>query len=282
MIVQTEAVAIGYRGTPVVRDITMSLAAGDVLAIVGTNGSGKSTLVKTLLGVLPPIAGHIHWGRGRPREIAYMGQITEFDRRFPLRVRDLAAMGAWNGLGLIGAIGRQKRALIDDALERTGLVALADRSLHELSSGQLQRALFARTMVQDAPLIFLDEPFAAVDQATEAALLGLIDDWAGEGRAIALVLHDLSAVLQHCSSALLLGAGQALFGAPRAVLTPKTLVAQGYMAASHAAWIEAMYAGPPDQRGAPGHPRADLSQSSRHHAAGATLLAPRHGEAHDV
>ena len=100
---------------------------------------------------------------------------------FPIRARDVAAMGAWPNLGFLGRIDRECRARIRCALERTGTAGIADLPLHKLSAGQLQRALFARTLVQDAPLILLDEPFTAVDQSTEAALLTLIDQL-GRGR----------------------------------------------------------------------------------------------------
>ena len=235
---------LGYRDVPVVQHVSFALARGDVLAVVGHNGSGKSTLIKTLLGALPPLAGELSWPEGRPKTIAYLGQRTEFDNRFPIRVRDLAAMGAWSGLGFLGRVDNACQARITSALERTGTAEIADMPLHQLSAGQLQRALFARTMVQDAPLILLDEPFTAVDQTTEAELLTLIDDWAAEGRAVMLVLHDLSAVLQHCNSALLLGNGQARFGAPRETLTPHNLVDHGYMSKSQAAWLEGMYQTP--------------------------------------
>lgn len=241
MIVSASKLDLGYRGVALLRDIEFALDKGDVLAVVGHNGSGKSTLVKTLLGVLPAISGRIDWPSGRPREIAYLGQLTEFDRRFPIRVRDLATTGAWHGLGFNGTINGQRHRFIDDALLRTGIADIADMPIHELSSGQLQRALFARTIVQDAPLILLDEPFTAVDQTTEAQLLTLIDDWAGEGRAVILVLHDLSAVLQHCNKALLLGEGVGRFGDPREVLTPQHLVEQGYLSPSQSSWIESMY-----------------------------------------
>lgn len=232
---------LGYGDTAIVEGVAFGLARGEVLAVVGHNGSGKSTLIKTLLGTLPPLAGALNWPAGRPQTIAYLGQRTEFDERFPIRVRDLAAMGAWSGLGFLGRVDGARRARIGAALERTGTAKIADMPLHKLSAGQLQRALFARTMVQDADLILLDEPFTAVDQTTEAALLSLIDSWAAEGRAVILVLHDLSAVLQHCDSALLLGNGRARFGGPKDVLTPGNLVAHGYLSESQAAWIEGMY-----------------------------------------
>lgn len=240
-LLSATGLSLGYRDVSVVRDVSFALAPGDVLAVVGHNGSGKSTLIKTLLGALPPLAGELTWPEGRPDTIAYLGQRTEFDNRVPIRVKDLAAMGAWSGLGFFGRIDSVCRSKISSALERTGTAEIADMPLHQLSAGQLQRALFARTMVQDAPLILLDEPFTAVDQTTEAALLTLIDDWASEGRAVILVLHDLSAVLQHCTSALLLGDGRALFGPPRETLTPNNLVAHKYMSENQAAWLEGMY-----------------------------------------
>lgn len=240
-LLSAAGLTLGYRDVPVVENVGFELARGDVLAVVGHNGSGKSTLIKTLLGALPPLSGTLQWPAGRPQTIAYLGQRTEFDSRFPIRVRDLAAMGAWAGLGLLGRVDDECQARIETALARTGTAKIADMQLHKLSAGQLQRALFARTMVQDAPLILLDEPFTAVDQTTEAALLALINSWAAEGRAVILVLHDLSAVLQHCNSALLLGDGRAHFGTPKETLTPRNLVAQGYMSESQAAWIEGMY-----------------------------------------
>ncbi|MEM1307139.1 MAG: metal ABC transporter ATP-binding protein, partial [Pseudomonadota bacterium] len=242
MLLHASRVSLGYAGVPLLTSVAFDLAPGDVLAVVGSNGAGKSTLVKTLLEVIPPISGTIDWPNGRPRNIAYLGQRTEFDTRFPMRVADLAAMGAWSGLGFRMGLGTREQSRIQAALRQTNIAHIADHPLHGLSAGQLQRALFARAIVQDAPLILLDEPFTAIDQTTESHLLALIDAWAAEGRAVLLVLHDLSAVLQHCNKALLLGDGRARFGAPRAVLTPSNLVDQGYLSASQASWIEAMYA----------------------------------------
>ena len=242
-LLSTAGLKLGYGAATIVDDVDFQLNPGDVFAVVGHNGSGKSTLIKTLLGTLPPLAGLLDWPLGKPKTIAFLGQRSEFDSRFPIRVKDLAAMGAWSSMGLLGRIDRECQKRIDQALERTGISDIADLPLYKLSAGQLQRALFARTMVQDAYLILLDEPFTAIDQTTEAALLELIDEWAKEGRTIILVLHDLSAVLQHCNSSLLLGNGCALFGEPQKVLTPDNLVALGYLPQSQADWIEAMYTG---------------------------------------
>ncbi|MEM8624487.1 MAG: ATP-binding cassette domain-containing protein [Pseudomonadota bacterium] len=236
-IFETRNLELGYPELTLVRRLSVSVHSGTTLAVLGANGSGKSTLVKVLLGLLAPRGGRLVWPKGRPREIGYLAQMSDFDRRFPIRVRDLAAMGAWRSLGLRKGLDRAGRTRVAEALDEAGVLSIQDQPLHTLSGGQLQRALFARVIVQDAPLILLDEPFAAVDQSTEAHLLKIITRWREEGRAIVLVIHDLSSVLDHCSHALLLGAGIGAFGLVESVLTPERLVAQGYMSESQADWM---------------------------------------------
>ena len=240
-LLSAAGLTLGYRDVPILKGVTFEVTLGDVLAVVGQNGSGKSTLIKTLLGNLPTLAGEICWDNTKPENIACLGQGSGFDNHFPLRVRDLATMGAWPSLGILSKIDKACQNRINAALERTGIIEIADMPLYKLSAGQLQRALFARTIIQNASLILLDEPFTAVDQTTEAELLTLIDDWAAEGRTVILVLHDLSAVLQHCNSVLLLGSGGALFGQPKQILTTQNLVGYGYLSQSQAAWFESMY-----------------------------------------
>ncbi len=236
-ILEIRDLALGYPGLTLFRQLSIDIEAGTTLAVLGANGSGKSTFVKMLLGLMPPLSGDLSWPGGQPREIGYLAQMTEFDRRFPIRVRDLAAMGAWRGLGLWSGLDRAGRDKVAAALDEAGVSDLADRPLHTLSGGQLQRALFARVILQDAPLILLDEPFAAVDQSTEAHLLSIVGRWRDEGRAVVLVVHDLSSVLDHCSHALLLGGETASHGSVEDVLTPERLLAQGYLSESQASWM---------------------------------------------
>ncbi|MEM1274189.1 MAG: metal ABC transporter ATP-binding protein [Pseudomonadota bacterium] len=236
-ILEIRNLALGYPELTLFRGLSMDIERGSTLALLGANGSGKSTFVKMLLGLLDPLSGKLTWPDGPPHEIGYLAQMTEFDRRFPIRVRDLAAMGAWKGFGLRGRLDGQTSRKVDAALDVAGVSDIADRSLHTLSGGQLQRALFARVIMQDAPLILLDEPFAAVDQTTEAHLLTLIDRWREEGRAVILVVHDLSSVLDHCSHALLLGNGEASHGPTSTLITSERLIAQNYLSESQAAWM---------------------------------------------
>ncbi len=236
-IFQIDNLTLGYPNLTLFRDLSMEVRQGENLAILGTNGSGKSTFVKMLLGLIKPLSGKLNWLNGTPSEIGYLAQMTEFDQRFPIRVRDLAAMGSWKGFGLFGRLDTKTKDRIDASMDATGVLDLADRSLHTLSGGQLQRALFARVIMQDAPIIILDEPFAAIDQSTEAHLLSLIDHWREEGRAVVLVIHDLSSVLDHCSHALLLGNGQAKYGTVEAIITPEHLIDQNYLSKTQAEWM---------------------------------------------
>ena len=236
-VLEIRNLALGYPELTLFRGLSLDVERGSTLAILGANGSGKSTFVKMLLGLMAPLSGKLSWPDGPPREIGYLAQLTEFDRRFPLRVWDLVAMGAWMGFGLAGRLDRMTSAKVASAMVAAGVDNIADRSLHTLSGGQLQRALFARVIMQDAPLILLDEPFAAVDQTTEAHLLSLIDRWQDEGRAVVLVVHDLSSVLDHCDNALLLGNGEAYHGSVDTILTPERLVAQNYLSKSQASWM---------------------------------------------
>ena len=233
-----ENLAIGYGAETVARDLNFELAAGEILAVIGHNGSGKSTLVKTILGIDPPRGGALHWQADKtPKPMGYLGQLTEFDRRFPMRVCDLVETGGWASLGFFDAAGGSARMRASEAIDRVGLRQIAEMPLHKLSAGQLQRALFARTMVQDAQVIILDEPFAAVDQNTEADLLQHVLSWVSEGRAVIMVLHNLSTVLQHCQRTLLLGRGSGRFGSTQQVVNTQALVDMGYLAADQAQWL---------------------------------------------
>ncbi len=236
-ILQIHNLALGYPTLTLFRQLSFSIEPGTTVAVLGANGSGKSTFIKLLLGLVSPLSGELHWPRGRPAEIGYLAQMAEFDRRFPIRVRDLVSMGAWQRFDLWSGLNRSKRCRVGAALEDAGIQALADRPLHTLSGGQLQRALFARVMVQDSPLILLDEPFDGVDQSTEEHLLSIIQRWRSEGRAVVMVVHDLSSVLDHCNKVLLLGNGEATYGTVESVLTADRLVAQGYFSVSQAAWM---------------------------------------------
>ena len=128
----------------------------------------------------------------------------ELDRDYPVTVAELVALGAWRSMGAFRPLAKNLFPSIDRAIAQVGLEGFADRLIAELSAGQFRRALFARLIVQDASLILLDEPFAAIDEDTTAELLQLIKSWHGEKRTIIAVMHDLDQVRAYFPSTLLL------------------------------------------------------------------------------
>ena len=193
---------LGYNSHPAVHHLSGRLKKGSLTAIIGANGSGKSTLMKAMIGMLRPMSGSVT--RAPDQTIAYLAQQTELDRHFPARVVDLVSLGLWNRRGLLGRHRREDKARVQNAIDTVGLTGFEHRVLDTLSGGQLQRALFARVLVQDAQLILLDEPFNAIDTRTLTDLIVLIGRWHSEGRTIAVVVHDHELVRAHFPQSLLL------------------------------------------------------------------------------
>ena len=209
-------------GRDAVRDLTGTFAPGSLTAIAGPNGAGKSTLLQALCGLLPVAGGQIDRGGLAASDFALLPQDGRLDRSFPISCRDVAALGWAGRLGLFRRIGAPEYAAVDRALDAVGLSGLGQRPIGELSAGQFQRVLFARTIVRDAPVILLDEPFSAVDAATEADLMDVVRRWHREGRIVAVVLHDLDLIRAAFPEVLLLGTGAPVWGPTPEVLTPRT------------------------------------------------------------
>lgn len=210
---------LGYDRHPAVHHLGLAVEDGALLAVVGPNGAGKSTLLKGVAGLLRPMSGRIERTPTLAR-LAYLPQHAEVDRSFPLRVADAVAMGLWQELGPWGRVRDAHRERVAQALEAVGLQGFERRTLDTLSGGQFQRLLFARLMLQDARLILLDEPFAAVDEATVEALMALVQAWHAQGRTVLAVLHDLSLVRRAFPQTLLLAREAVACGRTAEVLTP--------------------------------------------------------------
>ena len=214
---------LGYDRHPAVHGLDGEIAGGSLLAVVGPNGGGKSTLLKAIAGTLRPLDGALKLAGIKARDIAYLPQTADLDRSFPISVFDLAAMGLWRRLGAWGALRRPDRAEVERALATVGLNGFENRPIGTLSGGQLQRALFARLLLQDAKLILLDEPFAAIDSGTTADLMTLVARWHGARRTVIAVLHDLDQVRRHFPETLLLAREPVARGATPEVLTAENL-----------------------------------------------------------
>ena len=221
-VVLTDLV-LGYAGRPVVSGVSGAFAAGQTTVIVGPNGSGKSTLLKAVAGDRRPLSGRIARAGLRRRNIAYLPQDIAVDRNFPITVADLVALGFERRLGLFRGLGPAERAELSAAMEAVGLSGLDHRSIDALSGGQFQRALFARVMVEDAPLILLDEPFAAQDARTTGDLLQIIRRWQDDGRTLIIVLHDLEMARALGAEALIMARCCIAWGPAASVLTAEHL-----------------------------------------------------------
>ncbi len=221
---QFRNLTLGYERHPAVHHLTGTVADGTLLAVIGPNGAGKSTLLKGIVGVLRPLDGAIERAHAGKEDVAYLPQIAEIDRSFPITVYDLVAMGLWRRAGLFGGISKRQRDEIEKAISAVGLEGFEGRTIGTLSGGQMQRALFARLLLQDARLILLDEPFTSLDAKTISDLLDLIHRWHGERRTILIVLHDLDLARAQFPETLLLAREAVAWGRTEEVLTAENLL----------------------------------------------------------
>ena len=211
--------SLGYDRLPAVQNLDSQITEGSLTAIVGPNGAGKSTLLKGVIGTLAPLGGRLSLGTLARDDIAYLPQQSDIDRSFPLSVVDLVALGLWREIGAFGPLSRASRQRVAEAISAVGLEGFETRPIGSLSGGQMQRALFARLLLQDARLVLLDEPFTAIDTKTMADLLAVVQRWHGEGRTVVAVLHDIDTVRAYFPETLLLARELVAHGPTAEVLT---------------------------------------------------------------
>ncbi len=222
---------LGYEGHAVLSGLSFSVGAGDYLCIVGENGSGKSTLMKTILGLIRPLAGSVAWGDGlRENEIGYLPQQTAVQKDFPATVWEVVLSGCQGRLGKRPFYSRADKELARSNLKRLGADALVGRCYRELSGGQQQRVLLARALCATRKLLLLDEPVSGLDPAVTREMYDLIESLNREGVTIVMISHDISAALRYATHLLHLGQ-EIFFGTReeylRAPLARRFLEAEG-------------------------------------------------------
>lgn len=193
--------SVAYGSSPVVLAANVGFRKGRMAAIVGPNGAGKSSLLKAALGIVKPLAGEALFF-GQPFKevrslVSYVPQRAAIDWDFPARVIDVVMMGLTREIGLFRLAGRKEREKAFQALDEVGMAELAQRQIGQLSGGQQQRVFLARALVQRPELYLLDEPFAGVDVATEAAIIALLHRLRGQGATIIAVHHALPTVARY-------------------------------------------------------------------------------------
>ena len=226
-----EHIRAGYPGREVLRDVSLTVAPGESVALLGHNGSGKTTLLRVLAGQLAPDAGRVLLEgrepaalspRERARRIAVVPQRAEF---FPSQiVRDMVLLGRYAHLGWWGVYAAHDYEAADQALASAGARELAQRRMGELSGGEVQRVMLARALAQESRLLLLDELAAALDWARVVELFDLLEQRRRAGMAIVMAVHDCSLAAQYATRLVGLKQGRVLFdGPPETVFTEENL-----------------------------------------------------------
>ncbi|UCR88942.1 metal ABC transporter ATP-binding protein [Mycetocola spongiae] len=187
MSVVINAVHFSYRDRVVFEDLSVTFPGSTITAITGANGSGKSTLIGLLTGILRPQRGDILLPRGG---VAFIPQGGAGGTELPLTLAETVAMGTWRNRGLRGRVPAARRERAALWIHRLGLDAHARSPLAELSGGQRQRALLAQGLVQDTPVLILDEPDAHLDAGSRELIAEVLAEAAAGGRTVIIATHD--------------------------------------------------------------------------------------------
>jgi zinc transport system ATP-binding protein len=204
-LIAADHICVRFDGTEVLHDVSLGIAAGEIVTILGPNGSGKSTLLRALLGILPVAEGHIRRQTGL--RLGYVPQRLHLDRTMPITVRRFLSLPV-----------RVSDQAAERALVRVGMEGHGPDQMTALSGGQLQRVLLARALLGDPQLLMLDEPTQGLDQPGEAAFYRLIEDVRREtGAAVLMVSHDLHVVMAASDRVICLNGHICCEGTPRVV-----------------------------------------------------------------
>lgn len=223
--VNLDNVTIGYPNRPILRSIGFIVKPGDSVAILGPNGCGKSTFLKTIAGIIAPLAGDMHYHgphEGGTVVFGYVPQRGMLDMVFPLTVREVVEMGTYGRVGPGRRLRREDRDRVNAWLHELGVEDLAGKPFPELSGGQQQRVLIARALVAEPDLLVLDEPLAGVDPRTVEALVTFLSKLtASSERAMLWASHHLPAVRSVVREAAWIDRGELIRGPVDAMLAPE-------------------------------------------------------------
>ena len=240
-VIELDRVTVRYHELIALEDVSLKLARGEFVALIGPNGSGKTTLIKAILGLVKPAAGTVRlFGKPVPnldgdwRRVGYVPQAAQIDLHFPLQVFDVVLMGRYGQVGLTRRPGERDREAARKALDRVGMAGLERRPIGRLSGGQRQRVLVARALAAEPELLLLDEPTTGVDVGTTEGLFDLLQGLHREGITIVVVSHDVGVVAQHVDQIVCVNRRLVAHGRPQEVLGGEVL---GCMYGPHASLV---------------------------------------------
>lgn len=226
-----ENITVRLGGRDIVRGGAFTVAAGEVVGLIGPNGAGKTTLLRAVLGLAPLTAGRVLIGgqdiartpaHQRHGHMAYLAQGGV--AHWPLTVENLVMLGRLPHLNPWRPVQNADTQAVERALAATDMTALRHRTVTTLSGGERTRALLARALAADAPILLADEPVAALDPYHQLTIMALFRRLADQGRAVVLVLHDLNLAARFCGRVAVMAGGRTVAeGPPGDVLTADLL-----------------------------------------------------------
>lgn len=235
-MLEVKNISVSYDGLENrVDHVSFSVETPALVAILGPNGAGKSTLLKGMLQIVPCTGEMLFKGellKTIRKNIAYVEQKSAIDYSFPITVKECVSLGLYPHLSLMKKISKKQWAKVDDALDLVQIRQFKNRQISELSGGQFQRVLIARALVQQAELIFLDEPFIGIDAVSENIIMDLLEDLKKEGKTIVIVHHDLAKVADFYDTVILLDKKIIAYGETKETFVEKNLL-ETYGAALH-------------------------------------------------
>lgn len=224
-LLSVQSLGVKLRNRTIFDDITFEVNPHEFVGLIGPNGAGKTTLMRAILG-LTPHSGQSSLAMLKPNDrakaVAWMPQAREI--AWPVSVERVVALGRIPHLAIGQKLPQKDQVIIDTAIARLGLENLRKRAASRLSGGEQARALIARSLVQDTPLLMADEPIAGLDPAHQISTMQTFAGLAKEGCSVVMSIHDLGLAARHCTRLILIAEGGILAdGAPSEVLTPELM-----------------------------------------------------------
>jgi len=224
-IIELDHVTVTFQDLLALDDVSLTVTAGNFLALIGPNGAGKTTLLQVILGLVRPVSGSVKtFGKspadlaGERSRIGYVPQIMSVDLNFPVSVGEVVLMGRYGRIGLFRRPAAADRAAALQAMKRVGIADLADRPIRRLSGGQRQRAFLARALANEPDLLLLDEPTTGVDAASSESLYELLRMLHADGITMLVVSHDVGVVASYVEGVVCINRRLVAHGRPAEVL----------------------------------------------------------------
>lgn len=225
--ISVRGLSVRYGGLLALDNVNIDIGWGTIVGVIGPNGAGKSTLLKSILGVVPHRANALLIAGQPPaagrKLIAYVPQREEINWDFPVTVEDVALMGSYGRLGLLGRPSARDRELAREALAQVAMLDRRNTQISQLSGGQQQRVFLARALMQQGRILILDEPLNGVDASTQETILRLLDDFRKGGGTVLMATHDLDIAARVSDDLIFINRTIIAFGPTAQVFTPQVL-----------------------------------------------------------